>query len=475
MTAQRRNRRAKIVATLGPASSTDERIAALFDAGVDVFRLNASHGTQADHAQRLASIRALERETGRPIGVLFDLQGPKLRVGTFAAGRAELAAGSAFRFDLDSAPGDARRVSLPHPEIFAAAAVGTELLIDDGKLRLRVDSRSADRIETTVVVGGAVSDRKGVNVPGVVLPISPLTAKDRADLAFGLDQGVDWVALSFVQRPQDIDEAREIIGRRAWIMAKLEKPAAIEHLDAIVERVDGIMVARGDLGVELPPEHVPAAQRRIVRACRRAGKPVVVATQMLESMIESPVPTRAEVSDVATAIYEGVDAVMLSAESASGRYPVESVAMMERIIERVECDDAYREGLDASYSPAEATTADALASALRRIASLLEPAATVTYTASGFSSLRAARERPAAPILGLTPDLATARRLALVWGVHAVTSADVADVDGMIAGASETAVREGFARPGDDIVVVAGLPFGRAGTTNLLHVARIGH
>ncbi len=327
--------------------------------------------------------------------------------------------------------------------------MGTELLIDDGKLRLRVDSRSADRIETTVVVGGAVSDRKGVNVPGVVLPISPLTAKDRADLAFGLDQGVDWVALSFVQRPQDIDEAREIIGRRAWIMAKLEKPAAIEHLDAIVERVDGIMVARGDLGVELPPEHVPAAQRRIVRACRRAGKPVVVATQMLESMIESPVPTRAEVSDVATAIYEGVDAVMLSAESASGRYPVESVAMMERIIERVECDDAYREGLDASYSPAEATTADALASALRRIASLLE--------------------------LGLTPDLATARRLALVWGVHAVTSADVADVDGMIAGASETAVREGFARPGDDIVVVAGLPFGRAGTTNLLHVARIGH
>jgi pyruvate kinase len=469
----RRARRAKIVATLGPASSTEAQIRALFMAGADVFRLNASHGTQADHAQRLATIRAIERETGRPIGVLFDLQGPKLRVGTFAAGRVELAAGARFRLDLDPSPGDARRVGLPHPEILAVVTRGTELLIDDGKVRLVVEARGTDHVETTVAVGGVVSDRKGVNVPGAILPISPLTAKDRADLAFGLAQGVDWVALSFVQRPDDIDEAREVIGVRAWIMAKLEKPAAIEHLDAIVERADGIMVARGDLGVELPPEQVPPAQRRIVRACRRAGKPVVVATQMLESMVAAPVPTRAEVSDVATAIYEGVDAVMLSAESASGRYPVEAVAMMDRIIGRVELDPAYRAELEASHTPAEATTPDALCAALRRVAELIAPAATVTYTASGFTSLRAARERPSAPVLGLTPHLRTARRLAIVWGVHAVASEDVRDVDAMIQRACDTAVREGYARPGEEVVVVAGLPFGRPGTTNLLHVARI--
>ena len=474
MAAVHRNRSAKIVATLGPASSTDDASRALFDAGVDVFRLNFSHGTQADHAARLASIRALERERGRPIAALLDLQGPKLRLGTFRDGRAQLAQGERFRLDLDPAPGDARRAPLPHPEIFAAIGVGTELLLDDGKVRLRVEENGADRAETRVIVAGPISDRKGVNVPGVILPISPLTPKDRADLAFGLAQGVDWVALSFVQRPEDIDEARELVGDRAWIMAKLEKPSAIEHLDEIVSRADGIMVARGDLGVELPPEQVPALQRRIVRACRRAGKPVVVATQMLESMIAAPVPTRAEVSDVATAIYDGVDAVMLSAESASGRYPVEAVTMMERIIGRVEKDAVYREGLDASHTPAEATTADALCSALRRVASLIGPAATVTYTASGYTSLRAARERPAAPILGITPHVATARRLALVWGVHATHSADVRDVSAMIDVACAAAVREGFAVPGADIVVVAGLPFGRSGTTNLLHVARIG-
>ncbi|HEX6136461.1 MAG TPA: pyruvate kinase [Casimicrobiaceae bacterium] len=469
-----RNRSAKIVATLGPASSTDDAIRALFDAGVDVFRLNFSHGTQADHAARLASIRALERERGRPIAALLDLQGPKLRLGTFRDGRAQLVQGERFRLDLDPAPGDARRAPLPHPEIFAAIVAGTELLLDDGKVRLRVEEHGADHAETRVVVAGPISDRKGVNVPGVILPISPLTPKDRADLAFGLAQGVDWVALSFVQRPEDVDEARELVGDRAWIMAKLEKPSAIEHLDEIVARADGIMVARGDLGVELPPEQVPALQRLIVRACRRAGKPVVVATQMLESMIAAPVPTRAEVSDVATAIYDGVDAVMLSAESASGRYPVEAVTMMERIIGRVEKDAAYREGLDASHTPAEATTADALCSALRRVASLIGPAATVTYTASGYTSLRAARERPAAPILGITPHVATARRLALVWGVHATQSADVRDVAAMIEVACAAALREGFAAPGDDVVVIAGLPFGRSGTTNLLHVARIG-
>jgi pyruvate kinase len=369
--------------------------------------------------------------------------------------------------------GDYRRAPLPHPEIFAALQAGTDLLLDDGKLRLRVESHGADFAETTVIVGGPISDRKGVNVPSVLLPISPLTPKDRDDLDFGLSMGVDWVALSFVQRPEDITEAREIIGKRAWIMAKLEKPAAIEHLDGIVALADGIMVARGDLGVELPPEQVPELQRRIVRACRQHGKPVVVATQMLESMIAAPVPTRAEVSDVATAIYDGVDAVMLSAESASGKYPLEAVGMMDRIVARVEADPSYRTGIDATHDAALSTTADAVCASMRQVAALLAPAATVTYTSSGFTSLRAARERPAVPILSLTPDVAAARRMAMVWGVHAALVDDVHDVAEMIDCACRTAQAEGFAKAGDDVVVVAGLPFGLSGTTNLLHVARI--
>ncbi len=471
----RRTRSAKIVATLGPATSSEAQIRALFEAGVDVFRLNFSHGTQSDHARRLEIIRQLERESGRPIGVLLDLQGPKLRLGTFTGGGAKLEAGAPFRLDMDPASGDATRAPLLHPEIFAALQTGTELLLDDGKLRLRVERHGKDFAETTVVVGGPISDRKGVNVPSVVLPISPLTAKDRDDLAFGLAMGVDWVALSFVQRPQDIEEARAIIGDRAWIMAKLEKPAAIEHLDAIVALCDGIMVARGDLGVELPPEQVPELQRLIVSACRKSGKPVVIATQMLESMIAAPVPTRAEVSDVATAIYDGVDAVMLSAESASGKYPLEAVAMMERIVKRVETSPSYRGGIAASHVPAQSTTADAVCASLNDVTALLSPAATVTYTSSGFTGLRAARERPAVPILGLTPSMTTARRLAMVWGVHAVLLADVRDVGEMIERASRTALTEGFARPGDDVVIVAGLPFGHSGSTNLLHVARLAH
>jgi pyruvate kinase len=469
----RRARSAKIVATLGPASSDEQAIRALFEVGADVFRLNFSHGTQADHAERLATIRKLETEFSRPIGVLLDLQGPKLRLGTFNGGKAQLEAGARFRLDMDKTPGNNNRAPLLHPEIFAAIRAGTDLLLDDGKLRLRVESRASDYAETVVVVGGPISDRKGVNVPGAVLPISPLTVKDREDLEFGLAHGVDWVALSFVQRPEDIEEARAIIGTRAWIMAKLEKPAAIDHLKAIVALVDGIMVARGDLGVELPPERVPEIQRRIVRACRKAGKPVVVATQMLESMISSPVPTRAEASDVATAIYDGVDAVMLSAESASGKYPLEAVAMMDRIIAQVEKDPAYRTGIEAAHTAPEATTADAVCSSLRLVAGLLSPAVTITYTSSGFTTLRAARERPAAPILGLTPDPSAARRMAMVWGVHAVPVEEIHDVVQMVEHACRTALAEGFARPGDDVVVVAGLPFGRSGTTNLLHIARV--
>ena len=469
----KRARRARIVATLGPVSSNEAAIRGLFEAGVDVFRLNFSHGSQDDHAQRVKIIRKLEVEFDRPIGVLIDLQGPKLRLGVFAEGKAQLIAGARFRLDLNPAPGDAQRAPLPHPEVFEALQPGTELLLDDGKLRLRVDTCGPGFASTTVLVGGPVSDRKGVNVPGVVLPISPLTRKDRDDLAFGLSLGVDWVALSFVQRPEDIIEARELIGDRAWIMAKLEKPAAIAELARIVALADGVMVARGDLGVELPPEEVPELQRLIVRSCRQAGKPVVVATQMLESMIHAPVPTRAEVSDIATAIYDGVDAVMLSAESASGAYPLEAAAMMTRIIARVEASPSYRAGMDASHTPAEATTADAVCCSLRQVAALISPAALITYTASGFTTLRAARERPVSTILSLTPDPNTARRLALVWGVQAVLVDQIHDVTEMIRCASRTAVIEGLAGAGDDVVIVAGLPFGEPGTTNLLHVSRI--
>jgi len=467
-------RRARILATLGPASSSPERIRTLAQAGADVFRLNFSHGSHEDHAERHRAIRELERELGRPIGILMDLQGPKLRIGRIAGGKTVLAAGQPFRLDLDPAEGGPERANLPHPEIFAALESGTDLLLDDGKLRLRVERHGPDFAETTVLVGGPLSDRKGVNVPGVILPISPLTPKDRDDLAFGLSLGVDWVALSFVQRPEDIAEARALIGDRAWIMAKLEKPAAIEHLDAIIEQADGLMVARGDLGVELPAQRVPILQQRIVRHARAAGKPVVVATQMLESMTGSPVPTRAEASDVATAIYSGADAVMLSAESASGQYPVEAVTIMEHIIREVEQDPSWRAGLDASHSPARPNTPDAICCALRRVAELLAPAATVAYTSSGFSALRASRERPSTPILALTPEAATARRLALAWGVHPLHFPEqLSEPSEMIARATEAVRQSGLAAPGDTIIVIAGLPFGHSGSTNLLHIAQV--
>ncbi|MEO8122540.1 MAG: pyruvate kinase [Burkholderiales bacterium] len=469
----KRARRARIVATLGPATSSEPVIRALVEAGADVIRLNASHTSQDELARRVQIIRKLEAALEQPIGVLLDLQGPKLRLGVFSGGAADLANGSHFRLDMDPQPGNAQRVSLQHPEVFAALKPGTTLLLDDGRINLRVDDCDADHADTTVIVGGPISDRKGVNVPDLTLPISALTDKDRSDLAFGLELGVDWVALSFVQRSADMAELRTIVGDRAWVMAKLEKPAAIDDLDAIVGLSDGVMVARGDLGVELPPEDVPEVQRRIVRVCRAAGKPVVVATQMLESMIHAPVPTRAEVSDVATAVYDGVDAVMLSAETAVGDYPVEAVGMMHRIIERVEVSASYRIGIDASHTPSPATTADAVCSSLRRVAELIAPAALVTFTASGLTSLRAARERPAAPILGLTPHVAISRRLALVWGVQAVLVDELHEVAQMIRWANRIAVREGYAGAGDDVVIVAGLPFGESGATNLLHVSRI--
>jgi pyruvate kinase len=469
----RRRRRTKIIATLGPASSTAEVMARLFQAGADVFRLNFSHGTHEDHAARFALIRELEGKFDRPIGILADVQGPKLRVGTFRGGRVHLQTGQSFRLDLNATPGDATRVNLPHPEIIEAASIGSSLLLDDGKLRLRVAHKRADALETEVVVGGPLSDRKGVNVPDVVLPIPALTAKDREDLEFAVQHGANYIGLSFVQRPEDVAEAKELVAGRAWIMVKLEKPQALENLDGILKLTDAVMVARGDLGVELPPEEVPLAQKRIVRLSRQMGKPVVVATQMLESMITAPAPTRAEASDVATAVFDGADAVMLSAETAAGQYPYESVNMMDRIVARVEQDDLWRAMIDASRPEPERSAADAIAAAARQVGHTIGAKAIVAFTASGATALRVARERPDSPVIGLTPRLDTAQRMAVVWGVHAVVVPDVHSMGEAVTRAVYVARTEGFAAHGEEIVVTAGVPFGHSGTTNALRVAGV--
>jgi pyruvate kinase len=469
----RRRRSAKIVATLGPSSSAPDQIRALFEAGVDVFRLNFSHGTHDDHHARFAAIRRIESATGRPIGILADLQGPKLRLGTFAEGPIELAAGAPFHLDLDRQAGDERRAPLPHPEIFEALQPGTELLLDDGKVRLEVETCGSSFADTRCLVGGTLSDRKGVNVPNAVLSLSAITEKDRADLAFALENGADWIAFSFVQRPDDVAEGRKLVGGRAGVMVKLEKPSAIQHLHEIIELADGLMVARGDLGVEMPPEDVPSVQKQVVHACRAAGKPVIVATQMLESMISAPTPTRAEASDVATAVYEGADAVMLSAETAAGRYPIESVAIMNRIACRVQEDPLYYSMLESTRIEHEHTTSDAISAAACQVARLVDAAAVVSYTTSGATALRAARERPEAPILVLTSDLGTARRLAVLWGAHCVHTSDVKNFADMVQKAVRIAHREKIAEIGQRVVITAGVPFGTPGATNILRVAWI--
>jgi pyruvate kinase len=470
----RRQRNAKIVATLGPASSSPEMIRGLFEAGADVFRLNFSHGTREDHKQRYDLIRAIERESGRPIGILADLQGPKLRLGTFSEGRVTLKTGDAFDIDLDGRPGDQQRVSLPHPEIFQALSAGVQLLLDDGKVRLEVQTCNLRQARTKILVGGALSDRKGISVVGAILPLSALTEKDRVDLSYALELGVDWVALSIVQRPEDVEEIRGIVSGRAGVMSKLEKPSAVEHLDAIVALSDAVMVARGDLGVEMPPEEVPPIQRRIVRACRQAGKPSIVATQMLESMIQVPTPTRAEASDVASAIYHGADAVMLSAESASGQFPLEAVSMMNRIITVVENDRGYyRPMTDAAHPQPSATIPDAICLSIREVTRLLPIAAVVTYTSSGSSSLRASRERPATSILSMADNTETARRLTLAWGVHSIQVPAIKSIDDMRAFACEAAVKEGYANAGEMIIIAAGTPIGVSGTTNTLTILAV--
>ena len=467
----RRQRRTKIVATLGPASSDRAAMAALFTAGADVFRINMSHATH-DHMRELVRIiREIEREHGRPIAALVDLQGPKLRIGTFKGDAVALVAGANFVLDADPAPGDRDRVHLPHPEILIALKPGHTLLLDDGKIRLTVLEASPDRAVTRVEVGGKLSARKGVSVPDTVLGFSALTGKDHSDLEAALDAGADWIALSFVQRPEDIAEAKKIARGRAAVMAKVEKPQAIERLPEIIDAADGLMVARGDLGVELPVEKVPALQKQMTRAARRAGKPVVVATQMLESMISSPVPTRAEVSDVATAIYEGADAVMLSAESAAGQYPVEAVATMNRIAVEVETDPTYRTIIQAQRAEPEATGADAIAAATRQIAETLDLNAVVCWTSSGATALRVARERPQPPTMSISPNVSAGRKLALVWGVHSVVAEDARDQDDMVNRACRIAFKEGLARVGQRVIIVAGVPLGTPGATNMVRIA----
>lgn len=471
----KRNRKVKILATLGPASSEEEMIQKLHEAGADLFRINMSHASHDMMRTLIKRIRNVEARCGRPIGILADLQGPKLRVGKFAAGKVDLVQGQTFTLDNKDEPGDATRVYLPHPEILESVKAGHRLLIDDGKLHLRADKVDGKSIVCTVIAGTKISDRKGVSLPDTLLSVGALTEKDRADLDAVLEtDDVDWVALSFIQRPEDLSEVRKVSRGRVGLMSKIEKPQAIERIDEIIELSDALMVARGDLGVEMPLEAVPGLQKQLIRAARRAGKPVVVATQMLESMISAPVPTRAEVSDVATAVFEGADAIMLSAESASGDYPVEAVATMASIASKIETDPHYPGIIYAQRTPPEATGADAISLAAHQIAETLKLSAIVCYTSSGTTGLRAARERPQVPILALSPVIQTARRLAVVWGLHCVVTSDATDLDDMVNRACRIVATEGFGKPGDRVIISAGVPLGTPGATNMLRIAYIG-
>jgi pyruvate kinase len=467
----KRSRRAKIVATLGPASYAPEMIERLFEAGVDVFRINMSHSSFDTVKKVHAALRAAEARFERPIGILADLQGPKFRVGEIEGGSAMLPEGATYRFDTSSTVGGPERVFLPHAQIFEAVEPGHTLLLDDGKIRMSVLDKTASAIAATVVVGGILASRKGISLPDTVLPIGPLTDKDKADLDYALRLGVDWVALSFVQRGEDVKLARQLVGQAAALMSKIEKPAAINDLDSIIAHSDGLMVARGDLGVEMPVERVPGLQKQIVSKARAAGKPVVVATQMLESMIASPVPTRAEVSDVATAVFDGADAIMLSAESAVGKYPIEAIRTMDRIAIQVESDPSYSAILHATRTPPQPTAADAIAAAAHTVADTLQLAGIICYTATGSTALRVARERPGLAVIGLSPVVATGRKLALVWGVHCVLTSDPENQAAMVRKACRIAFDEGFAKAGEGVIIVAGVPLGSPGTTNMVRIA----
>ena len=468
-----RKRNTKIIATLGPSSSSPLKIHSLFQAGADIFRLNFSHGTHSDHRKRVFHIRQYEKRLGRPIAILGDLQGPKIRIGSFKNSSAFLKNNQKFELDLNPTPGDEKRVFLPHPEIYKSVKKNTRVLIDDGKLILNITKVSSDKITTEVINGGKISNMKGVNIPESFIKMSSLTKKDIKDLEFCLDLSLDYVALSFVQKAKDLIDLKKHIGNQTAIMAKFEKPLAIKRMEEILYHCDAAMVARGDLGVEMPPEEVPIIQKRIVQSCRDYGKPVVVATQMLDSMINSPSPTRAEASDVATAVFDAADSLMLSAETASGKFPVESVQIMDRIIRGVEYDSSYRQILESKKIKLEETTSDAISSAASQVVKTVLAKAIFTYTRSGATAKRAARERPTVPIIGLSPDRITARQLALIWGVHTIHALEPKSFSGMIENACELAKKEGIVKKGDYVVITAGAPIGVSGSTNNLRIAKI--
>lgn len=467
------DRHAKIIATLGPSSQSFDEILALAQAGANIFRLNFSHGSYEDHENSIDTVRQVEKKIGHPLGLFMDLQGPKFRCGVFENSKVSLKSGQSFKFDLLNILGDAERVYLPHPEIIEAVSVGDRLLIDDGKMVVKVCYVGESHLLTRVQTDGVISDRKGISLPDAEIKVSALTNKDRNDLQFGLQHGIASVALSFVQRPEDIDELRELTGNNIQLISKIEKPTALNNLKEIIERSDAVMVARGDLGVELPPEKVPIIQKKIVALARNLGKPVIVATQMLETMIESPVSTRAEASDVASAVYDGVDAVMLSAETAAGKFPEEAVSLMSRIISEVENDPLYSDMLNASRGDLENTNTDAISAAARQVASTLNASAVICYSTTGKTALRAARERPEAPIIALTSDVKVARALSLAWGVYPVVCPDATNMQEMVENALEIVYTKKLLLPKETVVITAGVPFGNAGSTNILRIAKI--
>lgn len=471
----RRQRFAKIIATLGPASSDPQILQELFRAGVDIFRLNFSHGSHADHLKNIENLRRLESKTGRPIAILQDLQGPKFRVGTFAESKVMLTEGQTFSFDNDDKAGDKQRVFLPHPEIFAAVKVGDRLLVDDARACFEVTANNGKTIETRHIYGTAISDNKGVNMPDTILDVPVLTEKDKSDLQFGLAHGVDYVALSFVQRASDMHYLRQQVGGQAAILAKIEKPSAVDDIEGILEAGDAVMVARGDLGVELPSEKVPGVQKNIINKAREVGKPVIVATQMLESMIENPVATRAEATDVSNAIGEGADAVMLSGETAAGKYPLKAVNFMNRVIVETEKEQYYRKDMRRHYSGKATSTEDAISQGIKAVVNAMPIAAIACFTTSGGTAIRLSQERALTPLLAITPTIELARRLQLHWGIDADTMGDIKKFKTVVVAAVDIIKRRGYVEEGDWVAITVGVPFGHAGSTNTLRLVQIGN
>ncbi len=469
-----KNRQTKILATLGPASSSNEIIEKLFCAGVSTFRLNFSHGTHEDHKSALKHIREIEAKYNQPLGIVADLQGPKLRIGKFENDSIELKKGQNFRFDLDNSLGNENRVYLPHKEVIDAMEIGSHIFLDDGKVRIEITNKGAEYLDGVVQTDSYLSNNKGFNIPNIYLPIPALTDKDRADLEAALDMGVDWIAQSFVQKPEDVKQALKLINGRAALIVKIEKPSALAQLEEIADLADGVMLARGDLGVEIPPEDVPSVQKHVIRLVRDKGKPIIVATQMLESMINNARPTRAEASDVATAVYDGADCVMLSAETATGKYPVRSVEMMARIASKTEADSNYLEMMENSRPNALKDPSDAITTAAYYVAQDVKAMLIVNYTMSGATALRTARQRPETPILCLTPDINVARKLVLSYGVFPIhDDIKTEDFTGPARHAAKIALDKNFAKKGDRFVMTAGIPFGVSGTTNILRIGEI--